>query len=211
MLEDKPLWKQLVEQQYNRFKPRLDYMVEKYGEEFTMTEHGTVFSVEHPDWYFNVDYKEYAQCYLDNYIVFLRKDEIQQIMQELLSDLIGDCLVFIEPCWYAPASSMKDTTAEELLTAAANGESICFSVYCYTSKSSKEKDQDMDRIIQAVMEKGYGMIISFTYTTDELLKKTTEKNHQSMIQDDRLYYWDTYAEIVQTCNWTDMGWKRGAL
>ena len=210
MLEDKPLWKQLVEQQYNRFKPRLDYMVEKYGEEFTMTEYGTVFSVEHPDWYFNVDYKEYAQCYLDNYIVFLRKDEIQQIMHQLLSSLIGDCLVFVGPSWYAPASSTKDTTAEELLTAAANGESICFSVYCYTSKGSKEKDQDMERLIQAVMEKGYGMSLALIYTTDEVIRQATEKKHEDIIGD-RQYYWFSSAWITETCNWSNIEWERGEL
>ena len=41
--EDKPLWERLDEAQYNRYKPRLDYMIEKYGEEFTMDNYGTVF------------------------------------------------------------------------------------------------------------------------------------------------------------------------
>ena len=40
--EDKPLWQQLDEAQYNRYKPRLDHMIEKYGEEFTMDNYGTV-------------------------------------------------------------------------------------------------------------------------------------------------------------------------
>ena len=33
--EDMPLWEQLDRAQYNRYKPRLDHMIEKYGEEFT--------------------------------------------------------------------------------------------------------------------------------------------------------------------------------
>ena len=74
--EDKPLWQQLDEAQYNRYKPRLDHMIEKYGEEFTMDNYGTVFSVEHPDWNFNVKYLEQKGCIVDNYIVFLRRDEI---------------------------------------------------------------------------------------------------------------------------------------
>ena len=49
--EDKPLWERLDEAQYNRYKPRLDHMIEKYGEEFTMDNYGTVFSVEHPQFY----------------------------------------------------------------------------------------------------------------------------------------------------------------
>lgn len=44
--EDKPLWQRLEEAQYNRYKPRLDYMVEKYGDMFTMDVYGEVYCTD---------------------------------------------------------------------------------------------------------------------------------------------------------------------
>ena len=86
--EDKPLWQQLDEAQYNRYKPRLDHMIEKYGEEFTMDNYGTVFSVEHPDWNFNVKYLEQKGCIVDNYIVFWNQsfDEMRIFRSKLMID-----------------------------------------------------------------------------------------------------------------------------
>ena len=116
MLEDKPLWKQLVEQQYNRFKPRLDYMVEKYGEEFTMTEYGTVFSVEHPDWVPGISYNSTTGLFEDNYVFRLKRDELESIMMDIAEPIWGECKIYLDESPYTSLGA--DSTAEELLSKA---------------------------------------------------------------------------------------------
>ena len=50
--KDKPIWEQLEEAQYNSYKPRLDHMIEKYGDMFEMDVYGTITCTEpeYKDW-----------------------------------------------------------------------------------------------------------------------------------------------------------------
>ena len=152
--EDKPLWERLDEAQYNRYKPRLDHMIEKYGEEFTMDNYGTVFSVEHPDWSFHVKYLEQKGCIVDNYVVFLRRDEIKEDIEKILADIYENFKISVEPYWYAPPYTTKDTTSAELLSAAFQGEDSCIGITCYTTAPIENRDTDMSNAIRAIREKG---------------------------------------------------------
>ena len=67
-----------------------------------MDNYGTVFSVEHPDWSFHVKYLEQKGCIVDNYIVFLRRDEIKEDIEKILADIYENFKISVEPYWYAP-------------------------------------------------------------------------------------------------------------
>lgn len=57
----------------------------------------------------------------DNYIVFLRREEIREQVKNLLASVYPDGQFFVVPLWFAPDNSMKDTTAEELLALSFSG------------------------------------------------------------------------------------------
>ena len=88
---DKELWEVLEEQQYNRYKPRLDHMVKKYGDMFTMDVYGTVFCTdpEYKDWDLDCDAGS------DNFAIRLRRDDLEQFMREIAEPIFGQCKVYV--------------------------------------------------------------------------------------------------------------------
>lgn len=208
--EDKPLWERLDEAQYNRYKPRLDHMIEKYGEEFTMDNYGTVFSVEHPDWSFNVKYIEQSSCIRDNYIVFIRRDEIKEIVTNILSDIYGDCKVSVLPEWYAPSNSTKDTTAEELLSAATQGEGNCMVVVCYTTADVETRDDDFLQAIKALQDNECCFTFAIRYTNTEIFSQIPD-NHYCAFPIDMEHYYCITRSYMWGKNPLGYEWDEGQL
>lgn len=189
--KDKPLWERLDQAQYDRYKPRLEHMIEKYGEEFTMDNYGTVFSVEHPEWSFNVKYLEQSSCIRDNYIVFIRRDEIKEIITNILSDIYGELKISVLPEWYAPSDSTKDTTAEELLSAAAYGEGNCMVIICYTTADVETRDEDFLKAINAVQDNGFCFTLAVRYTNGEIFSQIPDNHYAEFPMDMARYYYIT--------------------
>lgn len=208
--EEKPLWERLDEAQYNRYKPRLDHMCEKYGEEFTMDNYGTVFSVEHPDWSFNVKYLEQSSCIRDNYIVYIRRDEIKEILANILSDIYKECKIAILPEWYAPSDTTKDTTAEELLSAAAHGEGNCMVVVCYTTADVETRDDDFIKAITTFQDKGFCFTFAVRYTNSEIFSQIPDDHYRAFPIDLTRYYCITRSYMWGK-NPLDYEWEEGSL
>ena len=208
--EDKPLWERLDEAQYNRYKPRLDHMIEKYGEEFTMDNYGTVFSVEHLDWNFNVKYLEQKGCIVDNYIVFLRRDEIKSEIEPILTDIYGNCKISVLPEWFAPPSTTKDTTSTELLSAAFQGEANCMVIVCYTTAPIENRDADLVAAIQAIQENGYAFTFCVRYTNGEIFEEIPDEHYREFPLDMKRYYCKTRSYIWGSSCW-DYEWEEGQL
>lgn len=204
--EDKPLWERLDEAQYNRYKPRLDHMIEKYGEEFTMDNYGTVFSVEHPDWNFNVKYLEQKGCIVDNYIVFLHRDEIRSEIEPILTDIYGDCKISVLPEWFAPPYTTKDTTSTELLSAAFQGEDNCMVIVCYTTAPIENRDTDMLNAIRAIREKGYAFTFHISYTNQEIFEEIPDEHYREFPVNDERYYCEGRSHIWGKSCW-DYEWE----
>lgn len=204
--EDKPLWERLDEAQYNRYKPRLDHMVEKYGEEFTMDNYGTVFSVEHPDWSFHVKYLEQKGCIVDNYIVFLRRDEIKEDIEKILADIYENFKISVEPYWYAPPYTTKDTTSAELLSAAFQGEDSCIGITCYTTAPVENRDTGMSNAIRAIREKGYGFSFHVYYTNQEIFEEIPDEHYDEFPVNKERYYCHGRSHIWGD-SWWDYKWE----
>lgn len=204
--DDKPLWQRLDEAQYNRYKPRLDHMIEKYGEEFTMDNYGTVFSVEHPDWNFNVKYSEQKGCIVDNYIVFLRRDEIKEDVEIILADIYENFKISVKPYWYAPPYTTKDTTSAELLSAAFQGEDDCIGITCYTTAPVENRDSDMSDAIRAIREKGYAFNFHVYYTNQEIFEEIPDDHYMEFPVNKERYYCHGRSYIWSKSCW-DYEWE----
>ena len=72
--KDKPIWEQLEEAQYNSYKPRLDHMIEKYGDMFEMDVYGTITCTEpeYKDWRIACDATDNYSA-VDNFAIRLRR------------------------------------------------------------------------------------------------------------------------------------------
>ena len=104
---DKELWEILEEAQYNRYKPKLDYMVKKYGDMFVMDVYGTVTCTdpEYKDWHLKCDAGS------DNFAIRLRRDDLELFMREIAEPVFGPCKVYVNdgyPCTLDADADIED-------------------------------------------------------------------------------------------------------
>lgn len=106
----KELWEILEEQQYNRYKPRLDHMVEKYGDMFTMDVYGEVYCTnpEYKDWHIGIGGDG------DDFAIRLRRDELEAFMMEIAEPIFGQCKVYIHDGY--PSTLDMDADIEDFFT-----------------------------------------------------------------------------------------------
>lgn len=109
---DKPLWMVLEEQQYNSYKPRLDYMVKKYGDMFEMDVYGEVYCTdpEYKDWHIGISGNGGA----DDFAIRLRRDDLEQFMMEIAEPIFGQCKIYIHDGY--PNTLGADADIEDFFT-----------------------------------------------------------------------------------------------
>lgn len=87
--DKKPLHEQIAEYMFNsRALPKLEYCVEKYGEEFVLTDTGDVISTRFPNFQVYLEWSEENQTYQDNYIVYLRQHDLEEILTPVANDVL---------------------------------------------------------------------------------------------------------------------------
>ncbi|MDR1193824.1 MAG: hypothetical protein LBK98_06655 [Peptococcaceae bacterium] len=206
--DDRPLWQKYVDAQYNSLKPQLDHMIKKYGEEFTMSYYGTVFSVEHPDWRVIVEWDEKAKAFRDNYIIRLRSNELEELFYEIIEPIYGDCKIYSLPCDTAFSSSNVDTNAEELLT----GDRICVQICFFVIKDPSSKTEDFQKLVQTLEEKQYIAELAMLYVDVTGLAEVTRENHNdSFFSDESRYSWRLVHGINKYYQWDESRWRKGEL
>ena len=94
---DKALWEILEDAQYNKYKPRLDHMVKKYGDMFTMNVYGAVYCTdpEYEDWDIRIAGDNVDASTIDNFSIRLRRDDIELFIQEIAEPIFGECKVYV--------------------------------------------------------------------------------------------------------------------
>ena len=90
-MNQKPLWQRLEDAQYNKYKPRLDRMLERYGDMFEMDIYETVTCTdsEYKDWQLA------CNAGADNFAIRLRRDELELFMQKIAEPVLGECKVYV--------------------------------------------------------------------------------------------------------------------
>ena len=104
----RPLHEQIADYMYHsRTDPKLEYLIEKYGDEFVATEYGSIQSTRFPGLYVRLRWSEEAQTYTDNYIVYLRREDLRAILAPTVQEIYDDCKVFIAPYTPSPRSEER--------------------------------------------------------------------------------------------------------
>lgn len=149
--EEKPLWQRLEEAQYNRYKPRLDHMVEKYGDMFEMDIYGTVFCTTpaYQDWSIRLG-GEGEDTITDNFAVCLRRSDIEGFIAALAEPIFGECRVYVRGGM--PSTLNKDAETEEFFTFKRG------LIQCRICVPYSEDCQEQGRALLAALEdRGYRM------------------------------------------------------
>ena len=110
------------------------------------------------------------RTYIDNYIVYLRRENLWAILAPAVQEVYDNCKFFIAP--YTPSPDFdKDTTAEELLTTFGAERNPVVSLWIYTKDDTAEKDTDMEQLTSKIQAMGYSVDVGCLLYTSIWQKK----------------------------------------
>lgn len=161
--DDKPLWQRLEDAQYNTYKPRLDHMVEKYGDMFEMNVYGDVYCTdsEYHSWRIRIAGDNVDASPIDNFSIRLRRDDIELFIQEIAEPIFGECKVYV--CDGFSSKLDADADTEDFFTYKHG------LVYCWIYVPYSEDYQTQgEAFIAAILERGYKLwMLDVLYYDDE--------------------------------------------
>ena len=153
------------------------YMQKKYGEEFegeyVYEDSVYVHPKSKPEWHVVVDfYIENGLTYFsDNYVGYLKKEELEKYIYELVKPIYGACKVYIHPYGFALDDSWNKGT--DMRTYESTG---MYNAYIFTSKQAESVEEDFKRTCENFINKDLHVgDLSVTYIKKEELDKFEER------------------------------------
>ena len=153
------------------------YMQKKYGEEFegeyVYEDSVYVHPKSKPEWHVVVDfYIENGLTYFsDNYVGYLKKEELEKYIYELVKPIYGACKVYIHPYGFALDDSWNKGT--DMRTYESVG---MYNAYIFTSKQAESIEEDFKRTCENFINKDLHVgDLSVTYIKKEELDKFEER------------------------------------
>ena len=153
------------------------YMQKKYGEEFegeyVYEDSVYVHPKSKPEWHVVVDfYIENGLTYFsDNYVGYLKKEELEKYIYELVKPIYGACKVYIHPYGFALDDSWNKGT--DMRTYESTG---MYNAYIFTSKQAENIEEDFKRTCENFINKDLHVgDLSVTYIKKEEFDKFEER------------------------------------
>ncbi len=176
----------------------MEYMSNKYEEEFKFIEttggqlgdtqvNIYVSSESYPDYKVLVtgikEGKNHYR-YSDNYVQYLLKNQIDEIMSEIVSSIYKDCKVYYVPKETTlPEELDENTTVEEFFYK----EGIFIKIFPTVKSDISRKDSDVETLRQSFKEKGIKANMTICYFFNDMFEKVTENNYQEFLGDETSY------------------------
>ena len=176
------------------------YMQKKYGEkfegEYVLEDSIYVHPKSNPQWHVVVEfYSENGLTYFgDNYVGYLKKEELEKYIYELVKPIYGECKVYIEPHGFALDDSWNKDTNIRIY--ASKGD---YNTNIFTNDNIKDMDTKFESICQIFVDnKLESNVILVTYITDTDLRGFQEK-YVDMVNNRRsfLYRIDAVYDNVE--------------
>ena len=166
------------------------YMQKKYGEKFE-GEYVYEDSVYvHPksklEWHVVVDFESEGgmTSFHDNYVGYLKKEELEKYIYELVKPIYGECKVYIEPHGFALDDSWNKDTNIRIY--ASKGD---YNTNIFTNDNIKDMDTKFESICQIFVDnKLESNVILVTYITDTDLRGFQEK-YVDMVNNRRSFFY----------------------
>lgn len=211
--DKKPLHEQIAEYMFNsRALPKLEYCVEKYGDDFELSDVGSVISTRFPGFKVRLVWSEEEQTYKDNYIVYLRREELEEILYPIAYDVFSECKLFAYGYNMCPSNFDKDTTALELLTISQEDGPVV-QIDIFTAKDPTQRNKDIQKLTEAFQECGYFICVNIKYLSVENYNVLNEENYWSGMNLGRNFYKYFGSAIISPDNFEwlrlNTGWKEG--
>ena len=153
------------------------YMQKKYGEkfegEYVYEDSVYVHPKSKPEWHVVVDFEsEGGMTYFhDNYVGYLKKEELEKYIYELVKPIYGECKVYIHPYGFALDDSWNKGI--DMRTYESVG---MYNAYIFTSKQAESIEEDFKRTCENFINKDLHVgDLSVTYIKKEELDKFEER------------------------------------
>lgn len=116
------------------------------------------------DMWVNLFWDENEKTYKDNYIVYLRQDELIELLDMAFGDFLGeDYRIYVLGYLYCPPGFNKDTTAQDLLDASEITNDILVQAAIFTAKDPAERAVDLQAIQDAIQAQGWSLVVNIEY------------------------------------------------
>ena len=166
------------------------YMQQKYGEKFE-SEYiydGSVYVHPKSNSYrhvvVDVETKDGMAYFHDNYVGYLKKEELEKYIYELVKPIYGECKVYIEPHGFALDDSWNKDT--DIRIYASKGD---YNTNIFTNDNIKDMDTKFKSICQIFIDnKLESNAILVIYITDTDLRCFQEK-HIDMVNNRRSFFY----------------------
>ena len=160
------------------------YMQKKYGEkfegEYVYEDSVYVHPKSKPEWHVVVDFESEGglTSFHDNYVGYLKKEELEKYIYELVKPIYGECKVYTQPYDFPNDDGIGKNTDIFTYTKKAN-----YVIRIFVSSNIGEKDKDFDSICNILVnDKMYCSRLVVTYISKEDLNDLNE------IDVDKLFY-----------------------
>ena len=168
-----------------------NYMKEKYNEEFKVVGGGTeswndpfaeiyVLSEKFPNATIMVRRARDGSHIMDNYMGFLLKSEIEQIMSEIVSEIYPESKVFYSTYGTPRAGITKDMNAEEYLKYLSEYGVFSLTICISDPDYEINKDRDLEQLREKFREREYKPSFTIFYVLDGKLDLIDEDNERDL-------------------------------
>ena len=153
------------------------YMQKKYGEkfegEYVYEDSVYVHPKSKPEWHVVVDFESEGGItyFHDNYVGYLKKEELEKYIYELVKPIYGACKVYIHPYGFALDDNWNKGI--DMRTYESIG---MYNAYIFTSKQAESIEEDFKRTCENFINKDLHVgDLSVTYIKKEELDKFEER------------------------------------
>ena len=153
------------------------YMQKKYGEkfegEYVYEDSVYVHPKSNPEWHVVVDFESEGglTSFHDNYVGYLKKEDLEKYIYELVKPIYGECKVYIHPYGFALDDSWNKGI--DMRTYESVG---MYNAYIFTSKQAESVEEDFKRTCENFINKDLHVgDLSVTYIKKEEFDKFEER------------------------------------
>ena len=166
------------------------YMQKKYGEkfegEYIVEDNIYVHPKAKPEWHAVVEvYSENGLTYFsDNYVGYLKKDELEKYIYGLVKPIYGECKVYTHPYGFSLNDSFNKDT--DIMTYVSNSD---YTTCIFTDKNVENREKDFRKTCEIFVEKDLQTNrLLVTYITKEDLDKFEEDLKDYTFNTLKFYY-----------------------
>ena len=166
------------------------YMQQKYDEKFESEYiyEGSVYihPKSNPYWHVVVDIenKDGMTYFHDNYVGYLKKEELEKYIYELVKPIYGECKVYIHPYGFSLDDSFNKDT--DLMTYVSNGN---YALDIFTYENAENMETELNKTCSIFIENKLECnVINVTYITQENFSSLEEINIDNIYNSKDYYY-----------------------